>query len=978
MHWFNKVETMSSYRPLVLILALLVVGGTPAALAADGDKSANANKGASADTAAFDWTAWKHLPVFHKGRVMPLDTFAREQVEAICGRESPTLALKQAVTKDEFERLANSPARKLFPDDEPRKFQPVELLFSWLVEPDAWEEVPFLLATNQDLRQELLEVPIRHEETNAHLKYVSPRQVKDAEGFALRLRELGDQQQAARSSGQEFSLEGVDKQVEELVGVYLAYRQLSFDPELDAEARRAFNRQFDEVVNTWTTLQGPLEGFVQPHDDGGLGAQVNTLMRALATLEEMSRQPTFGRVEAEAAIGLLEQSAGALGDEFATFQKKLVDGPAPPNFNEEQLQSAKVMIARLTWGMKELRTQAERLRAALYENDELLRVAPALNAVALSKDRDTTDRAPPWIDLQTLLEAPLTSPVLRDYPAERVEDVRKAFQRARAAYLDRDPLDFADYSRQFDESLAALASATEPLREKLPSVDEELRKYTARPEASYTANEVRYNRLDPFKWSWVISLLGLACFALAFGVARRPMYWAGMAILGLGLAWAAYGFYLRVSVTRWAPVTNMYETVIYVPFFVTVLGIWFALLPMLWPGVSWAWKLTAAPFTWETLGFKDEEKVGWVNLASLVPRLALMGFVFYTSTLAKYASGDQPILTLMPNVDIGSTMPDGNDLLVWVVKMCLLIWSVWYIPRAMVAGVISLVTIPLTLRDHWREYIPQVYPRRVFVASAAFVAAVCWMVAWYAPVLDDSFTPLQPVLRDNFWLTIHVLTIVSSYGAGALAWGLGNIALLYYLFGKYRQPTASQLVAAGTGHRPADEPTPTVSLSARPPEACATLAGYTYKAMQVAVLLLAAGTILGGLWADVSWGRFWGWDPKEVWALISLLVYLAILHGRYAGWFGNFGLAAGAVLGATAIVFSWYGVNFVLGAGLHSYGFGAGGQAEVGTFVVANWILLAAAAFRYRAEMGAGHVPPELDAESVEEEENMTGAGAST
>jgi hypothetical protein len=136
-------------------------------------------------------------------------------------------------------------------------------------------------------------------------------------------------------------------------------------------------------------------------------------------------------------------------------------------------------------------------------------------------------------------------------------------------------------------------------------------------------------------------------------------------------------------------------------------------------------------------------------------------------------------------------------------------------------------------------------------------------------------------------------------------------------------------------------------LGARPPEACAVLAGYCYKAMQVAVLLLAAGTILGGLWADVSWGRFWGWDPKEVFALVSLLVYLAILHGRYAGLFGDFGTVAGTILGGSAIIFSWYGVNFVLGVGLHSYGFGAGGQAEVGTAVLLNWLFLGAAALRY-------------------------------
>ena len=65
------------------------------------------------------------------------------------------------------------------------------------------------------------------------------------------------------------------------------------------------------------------------------------------------------------------------------------------------------------------------------------------------------------------------------------------------------------------------------------------------------------------------------------------------------------------------------------------------------------------------------------------------------------------------------------------------------------------------------------------------------------------------------------------------------------------------------------------------------LSNFIYRTMQVGVLLIAAGTILGGVWADYSWGRFWGWDPKEVWALITLLVYLIPLHGRFAGWISN-------------------------------------------------------------------------------------------
>jgi hypothetical protein len=94
---------------------------------------------------------------------------------------------------------------------------------------------------------------------------------------------------------------------------------------------------------------------------------------------------------------------------------------------------------------------------------------------------------------------------------------------------------------------------------------------------------------------------------------------------------------------------------------------------------------------------------------------------------------------------------------------------------------------------------------------------------------------------------------------------------------------------------------------------------------------------------------------------VSLLAYLVVLHGRYAGWIGNFGLAAGAVLGAAVIGMSWYGVNFLLGAGLHSYGFGQGGQTEFFAFLIANFLLLAAAGWRLRKETGGG-VPEHAEA----------------
>jgi cytochrome c-type biogenesis protein CcsB len=204
-----------------------------------------------------------------------------------------------------------------------------------------------------------------------------------------------------------------------------------------------------------------------------------------------------------------------------------------------------------------------------------------------------------------------------------------------------------------------------------------------------------------------------------------------------------------------------------------------------------------------------------------------------------------------------------------------------------------------------------IYRSRYFLLGAVPVAVVSLILADTQTVaLDRSIHPLVPVLRDNFWLTTHVLTITLSYAAFALALGIGHIAL-----GKV--------------------------INGRDPEA--PLYNYLYRTLQIGVLLLATGTILGGVWANYSWGRFWDWDPKETWALITLLGYLIVLHGRIASRWAGFGMAVGAVLAFQGVLMAWYGVNFVLGVGLHSYGFGTGGFGWALLFVAAEigFVLLA-------------------------------------
>ena len=205
-----------------------------------------------------------------------------------------------------------------------------------------------------------------------------------------------------------------------------------------------------------------------------------------------------------------------------------------------------------------------------------------------------------------------------------------------------------------------------------------------------------------------------------------------------------------------------------------------------------------------------------------------------------------------------------------------------------------------------------IYRKRYFFYAGLSASVLALIVADSQPtILDASINPLTAVLRNNMWLTIHVLTIVSSYAAFALTAALGHIALTMSLWGR-RYTTALGEVQF-----------------------------FIYRAMQIGVLLLASGTILGGVWANYSWGRFWGWDPKETWALVTLLCYLALLHGRLAGWWRGFGLAVGSVVCFLSVMMSWYGVNFVLGKGLHSYGFGTGGFSYVACFAVFEVIFVA-------------------------------------
>lgn len=350
------------------------------------------------------------------------------------------------------------------------------------------------------------------------------------------------------------------------------------------------------------------------------------------------------------------------------------------------------------------------------------------------------------------------------YDETTTEALKQAFTNTLIAFRERDP-------SAFEESSLALQTA-------LANLNPDPKIY---PSSVAIQREIFYNEFKPFLWSWIIYLIAFFLFLLNFQYQKnRVLYWSAFGAACVGFVLHSYGLLLRSLIAARPPVSNMYETVVY---------------------VSWAILLTA-------LVFEAVQRKRWLGAAGTIVGVGML---------------------IMANI------------------------------------------LPF----------------------------------------DSNIDPLVPVLRSNYWLIVHVMSITFSYGAFALAMGLAHVILCAILFTPQRKSLIRELSV------------------------------FHYRVIQVGIVLLAAGTILGGVWAAESWGRFWGWDPKETWALISLLGYLAIFHARFTGWLRDFGIAVSSIIAFQLIIFTWYGVNFVLATGLHSYGFGSGGGWYVATYVLAEALFLA-------------------------------------
>jgi cytochrome c-type biogenesis protein CcsB len=218
---------------------------------------------------------------------------------------------------------------------------------------------------------------------------------------------------------------------------------------------------------------------------------------------------------------------------------------------------------------------------------------------------------------------------------------------------------------------------------------------------------------------------------------------------------------------------------------------------------------------------------------------------------------------------------------------------------------------------------------------ASGIGFITLIIAHHLALEGDTMEMMRAVLDTNFWLATHVVAVTVGYASTFVA---GFLGLLYVLLGVFttnltRKMSKTEASIAGTAAallvktRSNDsllatslETTKQVSAAAEKGELGKSIARMIYGIVCFATLFSFVGTVLGGIWADQSWGRFWGWDPKENGALIIVLWNALILHLRWGGLIRERGLVNCAIFGNVVTAWSWFGVN-MLGIGLHSYGF---------------------------------------------------------
>ncbi len=812
------------------------------------------------------------VPVMHEGRVKPLDTVAREEVKQVYGRETIKLADKTRGIE-----LMVDPRVKPGDRDTPVKWGHVSVFLGWFMCPEFWDDQSFILVDYLPLRRMIL-----------------------AETLMTRLKAVAAKPTTSQADRE--SLESLAAAVEPSHTALAGFLGRSSLPLEDKKTVAELALKLSESDH-WMSPRELNEARVIVHD------QPRPFLDWASDLQDQQRRYNANPTSAP-RLSEVERRAVEVGNRLMTYKA----------YSSDRLQSNGLVLImpRLTSdayladtakSIKHARETRDMAQASLLVLDELKAISTYWNDIPIddrhdpAESKDADQRYKNWLrdnvvwtPVQVFLKSKPEDLIAAGYPESQLRAFLEAYRTLESSEAGAPGHSPEMVGKSFLAAARAFGEAINP---------------TSYPATSIINRETSFNATNPFYQAPLAYGLALVLllFALGFaslmqastvaGFLTRTVYRTGLTALLAGIVIEVYGFYLRVRISGWAPVTNMYETVI------------------------------------------------------------------------------------------------------WV---------------ALVAAVLAFI-------------MELIYPKVMLAIAGSGVALLGTITAANVPLLDPSIKSLQPVLRSNYWLTIHVLTEVSSYAAFAVAWMLGLIACGRYLVTTYRRsPRPIELAAplgigapmllVGAGGvaafygllGPGWAVTQSGSMSSDTlfyvcavlgllggslslagflavageltnrmlyPEAYRTegvssaagsenlraramqnsaasvklLSNFVYRTMQVGVLLVAAGTILGGVWADESWGRFWGWDPKEVWALITLLVYLIPLHGRFAGWISSFALVVSSVVCFLSVIMAWYGVNFILGVGLHSYGFVEAGYQGAMSMIIAGVMALPIAA-AWRRSLG--------------------------
>jgi len=874
---------------LILGLPLSWLAGLPAA-GADVDKPPALGEGSAYKQSL------ANLPVLNGGRKKPLDTLARQTVKLLFGRETITLH------DDANEAVAT--------------WGPVAAYLDWSVRPEFWDDQSFIL-----------------------VEYVPLKRLILADVIQARLKAAAERPETSAADRDAIKAVAASK---DITGASLT--RLLNSAKLNKDDRQAIEAMANKLIEThkWLTPR-ELE-----HAEVSVSGE---RLPFVTWLQQLSQRKEIAEAKQGAGFSSLndvEKRALEVGTKLLTYQahrdrsmkrmEPLLVMPRPTNkaylaYCAEALKTAQ---AKGSDSLSPLGLDS--VEALLrYEND-IPGDERAMPGEKPEFDKNFTswlkDHAA-WVALRSLLETKPEELETAGFPAQAMTAFRTTFHDLEKAE-DANP-------GQVDKAKAeAFVTAARKLGEEVNRLEY--------PTTKEMNRETYFNATNPFfkapaGYGIAVALLAVSlCFVSTrkgspVALLGTGVYLAGLAGLLVGIALEVVGFMYRVRISGWAPVTNMYETVIWVSLVAAVLGFIFEMIfrktyaalagsaaallgtvlaanvPLLDPGIHTLQPVLRSNY-WLAIHVLTE--VSSYAAFAFAMMLGLIATFYYLTATYKrspsYLEVTSPALPGLPMLGVGifglAASYGGMGINLPADRASML----YYVSAALasVGGTLSIVGIgaglgELVSRFFFRE------DQAVVLAANSATAETASTAATSSPAAT----------------TVQTVTVGEEGGA---------VATL-------TKPSVAEIRARAAATRP--------QLDARGLAMQATaakikpLSNFIYRTMQVGVLLIAAGTILGGVWADASWGRFWGWDPKEVWALITLLVYLIPLHGRFAGWVNTFGLVMASIFCFCSVVMAWYGVNFVLGVGLHSYGFVEGGsQGVVGAVVLAVLALAGAAAWR--------------------------------